>query len=233
MSNPDSLALERIEQRPQTLRLIALERLRDAILEGRIVPGERLVERTLSDRLGVSRSVIREVIRNLESEGLVETTGSGPRLATINRDETSQVYAIRLQLESAAAAACARKATPEVLRALTAELDAIAQAHAEHKPINALRATNSFYETMFLGGGHTVAWEIVQRLHGRISRLRAMTLSSEQRKADGLSQMREIVSAIKAGDAARAEAACRQHVEGAARQADILLTSRDSEVESV
>ncbi|HWU01985.1 MAG TPA: GntR family transcriptional regulator, partial [Novosphingobium sp.] len=68
MTAPDDLALERIEQRPQTLRLIALDRVRDAILEGRILPGERLVERTLSDRLGVSRSVIREVIRNLESE---------------------------------------------------------------------------------------------------------------------------------------------------------------------
>ena len=73
------MSLERIEARPQTLRLIALDRVRDAIMQGQIAPGERLVERTLGERLGVSRSVIREVIRNLESEGLVESTASGPR----------------------------------------------------------------------------------------------------------------------------------------------------------
>src|SRR5690349_2098421 len=93
-------ALSRIEDRPQTLRIIALERMRDAILEGRIAPGERLVERQLCDQLGVSRSVVREVLRNLESEGLVETSSvHGPRLARINGDQASQIYEIRMLLE--------------------------------------------------------------------------------------------------------------------------------------
>jgi len=69
------------------------------------------VERNLAERLGVSRSVIREVIRNLESEGLVEGTPSGPRLGIITIDQWEQIYDIRIQLESSAVAACARVAT--------------------------------------------------------------------------------------------------------------------------
>ena len=63
----------RIDTPPVTLREMALERLRNAIIAGLFSPGQRLVERTLCDQLGVSRSVIREVLRHLETEGLIET----------------------------------------------------------------------------------------------------------------------------------------------------------------
>ncbi len=223
MTQTPDLALARIEERPQTLRLIALDRLREAILEGRMQPAERLVERTLSDRLGVSRSVIREVLRNLESEGLVETTGSGPRLATISRDEARQVYEIRGQLESSAAAACARATTPAIVAQLESALSALSDAHVKGSTIDALRATNVFYEAMFLGGGHTIAWDVVARLFGRISRMRAMTLGTDGRKAAGYDQLRQIASAIARGDADGAADACRQHVAAAATIAEDLL----------
>lgn len=228
MNDTSEFSLARIEERPQTLRLIALDRVREAILEGRILPGERMVERTLSDRLGVSRSVIREVLRNLESEGLVETTGSGPRLATINRDEARQIYEIRGQLEASAFAACAAAKTPAIVEQLETALATIADAHAKGSTIDALRATTSFYETVFLAGGHTIAWEVVQRLYGRISRLRAMTLATDGRQAAGLEQLRLIVAAIARGDAAKAAEACRKHVAAAARIADRLLAGPEA-----
>lgn len=208
--------MEKIETRPQTLRLIALERVRDAILEGRIAPGERLVERSLGERLGVSRSVIREVIRNLESEGLVESTPSGPRLSVIAVDQARQIYEIRIQLESSAAAACAKQSTEQVVADLRSALSEIEQAHAEKHPIGALRATMRFYETMFLSGGHDIAWEIVQRLNSRISQLRAMTLSVVGRQAAGLKRLAKIVSCIENHDAAGAAEACREHISEAA-----------------
>ncbi|MBB4086751.1 GntR family transcriptional regulator (plasmid) [Sphingomonas carotinifaciens] len=209
-------ALDRIETRPQTLRLMALDRMRDAILEGRIAPGERLVERTLTERLGVSRSVIREVIRNLESEGLVEGTPSGPRLASLSVGQAEQIYEIRVQLESSAVAACARVATATTIRDLHAALQDIAQAHKDRNPTGALRATTRFYEIIFTTGGHDIAWEIVQRLNSRISQLRAMTLSVVGRQAAGLSRLTRIVSLIEAHEPDAAAAACREHVQEAA-----------------
>lgn len=208
--------LEKIGTRPQTLRLIALDRVRDAVMEGRIAPGERLVERTLAESLGVSRSVIREVIRNLESEGLVENAPSGPRLATISPAQAVQIYEIRMQLESSAAAACAEVSTPETVSRLEAALDAIRQAHEDRNPIGALRASTQFYEIIFTTGGHDIAWDIVQRLNGRISQMRAMTLSVVGRQAAGLKRLGKIVAAIADRNPTAASNACREHVQEAA-----------------
>ena len=75
----------RIAHPPTTLRELAVERLRQAIISGRFPGGARLVERTLCDQLGVSRSVVREAIRYLEAEGLVETLPrSGPVVAKLD-----------------------------------------------------------------------------------------------------------------------------------------------------
>ena len=77
-SQPDALLIDRPAK---TLRQLALEKMREAILTMKFRPGERLVERALCERLGVSRSVVREVLRHLESEGLVETI---PNLSLIH-----------------------------------------------------------------------------------------------------------------------------------------------------
>ena len=101
----------KIENPPQTLRELVLEKMRGAILSGRFKSGERLVERTLCDQLGVSRSVVREVIRYLEAEGLVESMpNKGPMVARMDWDQARQIYDIRLLLEQSAAAACAATA---------------------------------------------------------------------------------------------------------------------------
>lgn len=101
--------MSRIDQPPQTLRDIVQERMREAIIAGQFAPGERLVERPLCDQLGVSRTVVRETIRYLEAEGLVEILpGKGPIVAQLSWEDARQIYDIRQMLETAAATACAR-----------------------------------------------------------------------------------------------------------------------------
>lgn len=219
--------MERIEERPQTLRLIALDRVRSAILEGRIVPGERLIERSLGEKLGVSRSVIREVIRNLESEGLVENSAAGPRLATISSEQAQQIYEIRMQLESSAAAACARNCTAGTIARLKNALSGIEAAHRDKDPIAALHASEQFYETIFTASGHDVAWDIVQRLNGRISQLRAMTLSVAGRQIKGLEHLSRILESIAAKDPEAAANACRAHLLEASTIAVDMLRQRE------
>lgn len=225
-SRPVEDILEKIEARPQTLRQIALDRVRDAIMEGQIAPGERLVERTLGDRLGVSRSVIREVIRNLESEGLVENTAAGPRLSTITPEQARQIYEIRMQLESSAVAACADLASAKTVAQLREALAAIGAAHQAKNPVDALRASTHFYEIIFETGGHDIAWEIVQRLNSRISQMRAMTLSVVGRQAAGLQRLTRIVDAIANKNPEAAAEACREHVSEAGSIAAEMLRNR-------
>lgn len=214
----------RIDQRPTTLKEVALERVRDAIIEGAFEPGERLVERQLCERLGVSRSVVREVIRHLESEGLVETVPNrGPRVCRLNRDTALEIYEIRALLEPAAADACARLATPGTAALLEAALESLDQAHQAQDGLAALAATTRFYEVIFTTGRKQVAWEMVQRLNGRISRLRAMTLASEDRHANGMRRLRQIQRAIADQKPQRAAEACRRHVAEAAEIAAGLI----------
>ncbi len=222
--NAENLAALRIESPPATLREIALERMRRAIIGGVFEPGERLVERTLCEQLGVSRSVIREVIRHLEAEGLVEMLAKqGPIVATLNWDDARQIYEIRAALEATAVADCARVAGPDVKAALRKAMTELERTSKQNSPVGVLDATTDFYKVVFEAGGHSIAWEIVSRLNSRISRLRVMTLSTANRMSSGPSQIREIFSAIEANDPDAAASACRAHVGAAATLAKTIL----------
>ena len=217
----------RIAHSPTTLRELAVDRLRQAIISGRFSGGDRLVERTLCDQLGVSRSVVREAIRYLEAEGLVETQGrSGPMVARLDWDQAQQVYAIRRLLESDAAAACARAADAAVKAQLQAALLRLDTAFAEATPAQLYDATTGFYQVIFTAAGHGVAWEIVQRLNSRISRLRALTLATTDRRISGPAHMARICAAICAGDAEAAAQAVREHLDDASAIARTLLETR-------
>lgn len=214
----------RIHEAPATLRALAVDRLRGAIIAGRFQGGDRLVERTLCDQLGVSRSVVREVIRTLEAEGLVDTSGrAGPVVARLDWAQAAQIYDIRRLLESAAAAECARRADGAVKARLQEALAALQAAFSDAQPSALYAATTGFYQVIFAAAGHEIAWEIVQRLNGRISRLRAMTLATTDRRTSGPAHMARIAGAICANDPAAAKQAVRDHLKEAAEIARRLL----------
>lgn len=224
IKNADSLAALRIETPPATLREMALERMRRAIISGLFEPGARLVERTLCEQLGVSRSVIREVIRHLEAEGLVEMLAKqGPIVARLEWDDARQIYEIRAALEATAVADCARVADAKVKAELQKSLSELDRTSSQNSPVGILDATTSFYRTIFYAGGHTIAWDIVSRLNSRISRLRVMTLSTTNRTTSGPAQIREIFAGIERNDPEAAAAACRAHVAAAAAIAEDII----------
>ncbi|MEM9632491.1 MAG: GntR family transcriptional regulator [Pseudomonadota bacterium] len=221
--------LEKISQPPATLRDMVQERMREAIIAGHFKPGERLVERPLCEQLGVSRTVIRETIRYLEAEGLVEILpGRGPIVARMSWDDARQIYDIRRMLETAAARACASRITPERKARLLEALDQLKKGVADKNPGEVFTATADFYSEIFDGAGHNVAWEIVQRLNGRISRLRMMTLSSSDRERPGPDHMQAICEAIVSGDAEAAGAAVARHLDDTTAIAERLLAAEEN-----
>ncbi|MDC0659909.1 GntR family transcriptional regulator [Leisingera sp. SS27] len=219
--------MSKIDHQPQTLRDIVQERMREAIISGQFAPGERLVERPLCDQLGVSRTVVRETIRYLEAEGLVEILpGKGPIVAQLTWADARQIYDIRQMLETAAATACAQQITPQLAEQLKAALQDLQEAVAAGVPTPMLQATTEFYRIIFDGAGHNVAWEIAQRLNGRISRLRAVTLSTAERQKPGPAHMRDICEAIVSGNTEAARTAIEQHLSDAKHTAERLLQEK-------
>ena len=207
----------RIDHPVTTLRALAVDKLRQAIISGRFTSGERLVERALCDQLGVSRSIVREAIRYLEAEGLVETQPrSGPVVARLDWQDARQIYDIRRLLEADAAADCARKADEATATRLRAALAGLNRSFAEGGPTQLYAATTAFYEVIFIAAGHNIAWDIVQRLNGRISRLRALTLASSNRRVSGPAHMARICEAICARNPEAAAAAVNDHLRDAA-----------------
>lgn len=226
----ENAPLSKIDKPPATLRDMVQERMREAIIDGHFKPGERLIERVMCEQLGVSRTVIRETIRYLEAEGLVEyLPHKGPIIARMNWNEARQIYDIRRMLETAAATTCASNMTPQLAGQLQAALADLKQSYGEKSPGALFRATASFYQVIFEGAGHSVAWEIVQRLNGRISRLRMMTLSSSDRKQPGQAHMKAICDAIASGDPEAARQAVNRHLDDVTTIAERLLAAEDLE----
>lgn len=227
------LKLEKIEKAPQTLRDIVQNRLREAILSGKFAPGSRLVERPLCEQLGVSRTVVRETIRYLEAEGLVEIIPNrGPIVATLNWDQAKQVYDIRRQLEGAAAVACAQSQGDDFAANLSAALAALQSKIHDTEWLDFLQATTHFYQLIFKEAGHGIAWDIVQRLNGRISRLRTLTITDRTRERSGMSHMIAIHDAIVARDAQRAQRAVEDHISDAANVAHRFLNEAETEAQN-
>ncbi|WP_434665037.1 GntR family transcriptional regulator [Paraburkholderia sp. A3BS-1L] len=212
-------------QRPTvTLRELALEKMRTAILEAHFQPGERLVERSLCEILGVSRTVVREVLRHLETEGLVASLPNhGPIVAVLDFETAAEIYEIRALLEGEAAMACAQHVDAPVVVELAACIDQIQHAFEaqDHQAVKAL--TTAFYERMFIAGKKHVAWEIVQSLTARINRLRALTIASDDRGHQAVDEMRQILAAIETGNGAGAREAAIAHVDRVAEIARKLL----------
>lgn len=223
--NSEISTLKKIDKAPQTLRDIVQERMRTAIIEGHFAPGERLVERPLCEQLGVSRTVIRETIRFLEAEGLVEIIPNrGPIVATFDWSQAKQIYDIRRQLEASAAAACATTQNPDFAPQLSAALRSLAATMDDTTWTKLLQASTQFYEIIFTEADHTVAWDIVQRLNGRISRLRAMTLSAKDRSRPGIDHMTAIHDAILSKDPKAARRAVNAHIDDASQVAQHVLS---------
>ncbi|MEI9406406.1 GntR family transcriptional regulator [Mesorhizobium argentiipisi] len=206
----------RIDRSAKTLRTLALERMREAIMDFHFQPGERLVERPLCDQLGVSRSVVREVLRQLEAEGLVQMIpGHGPAVAKPDLGRTDEIYELRALLEGIAARACAMSATNAQLALLDSALANLVEAWASGKPAEVMRATTKFYEVLFEAADKRVAWEIVIGLNVRINQLRSMTILSANRRGPAIAEMTEIMDAVRSRKPDEAEAAARRHVESA------------------
>jgi len=206
----------RIDDVP-TVRAIVARKLREAIMSGNLKPGQRLVERELCEMMGVSRPSIREALRLLEADGLVNTVPHrGPMVSTISLEEARQLYAARAVLEGFAGRECARLHDPAVVRKIGEALTRLKAALAESDMIAVLEAKTDFYAALIGGCQNAFIERMLKPLHDRITLLRITSMSHPKRVNKSLREVTAIWRAIQSGDEDLAERCCVDHIKAAA-----------------
>jgi DNA-binding GntR family transcriptional regulator len=209
-----------IEKSAAPLRRNVTDALRTAIIEGRLAPGARLIERELIQMTGVSRTVIREALRQLESEGVVATIpNKGPVVRQLTLEEAKDLYLIRAVLEGLAAKMFVDKASDADVAELKVALDDTVAAYRDGEPDEVLNAKNRFYETLTQGAGSEILSQMLATLHARIRRWRALGLGhpkrSPTRSRESVKGLRDLFEAVKRRDADEAEDIARREVANA------------------
>jgi DNA-binding GntR family transcriptional regulator len=203
------------------------DQLRRAIVQGRFPPGEHLSDRVLTDRFQVSRSVVREAIRQLEAEGLVETfpyRGSFVRTLTVR--EAEQVYAVRGVLEALAAKEFARRATDAQIALLEESFQPILNFDASRPNQELIDLKQKFYDVLLAGCGNTYIRTMLSQLLNVNARLRATSLSAPGRLPQMVAELEALMAALRVRDQEAAWRASLAHVENAAAVALNLLRQR-------
>ncbi|KPP83894.1 MAG: transcriptional regulator [Rhodobacteraceae bacterium HLUCCA08] len=201
------------------------------IIDGRFEPGQRLTERELTEMLGVSRTVLRESLRQLESEGLISLVPNrGPIVRDLTLDEARELYRIREALEGLGARLFAERSEPVAVAALEAAFDEVTAAYREGDPGKVLEAKNTFYDAIHTGANSTTLSKMLSTVLAQVWRWRAVGLShpnrSSSRSDESVTNLADVVDAIRSGDADRAEAAARHEVRLAAAEVMRILDQR-------
>ncbi|MNC84528.1 putative HTH-type transcriptional regulator YdfH [compost metagenome] len=207
-----------------------LDGLRRAIIDGRLAPGARLVERELTGMMRVSRTVIREALRQLESEGLIAIIpNKGPVVRALTLAEAQDLYHIRAVLEGLAARLFTEHADDAQVKRIGQALEVVVKAYAGGDARQVLETKNRFYDVLFEGAGSETLSSMLGTLHARIWRWRALGLShperSAQRSKESIRNLRAMLAAIRKRDAAAAERITREEASRAAAEVMRLLES--------
>ena len=209
-----------IEKKSATLRGLVEDKLREAIAAGVFAPGQRLIERELCDMLGVGRTSVREALRQLEAESLIESLPhKGPVVARISVEEARQLYSLRTLLEAHAGWRCAQTADDNFLQRLDAAVEMFVQASECKERVAMIEAKTAFYDLLMEGCGNKYITRTLTGLHNQISALRLTSMSRPDRLPRSIAEIRDIAAAIRSGDPARAADACRRHIENASEVA--------------
>lgn len=209
-----------IEKKSATLRGLVEDKLREAIAAGVFAPGQRLIERELCDMLGVGRTSVREALRQLEAESLIESLPhKGPVVARISVEEARQLYALRTLLEAHAGRRCAQTADDDFLQRLDAAVETFVKASECKERVAMIEAKTAFYDLLMEGCGNKYITRTLTGLHNQISALRLTSMSRPDRLPQSIAEIRAIAAAIRSGDPARAADACRRHIENASEVA--------------
>jgi DNA-binding GntR family transcriptional regulator len=225
---PGSASLSVDGRRPLlSIRQQASDRLRTAIYDGDLKPGQRLTEREICETFGVSRTVAREALRELEAERLIENQRGGVTIAKMSDREIFDLYEMRILLEARACSLCAAAMTPKLAAVLTDAMEAIELAATSGNRQEQRDSNKRFYDEIFRASGNVVLHQILAALHGRVAYLRTVSMSEPGRPQASLQELQALGLALTAGDTVAAARLSTDHIVAARAAALHALSGRD------
>jgi DNA-binding GntR family transcriptional regulator len=209
-----------VQQQSAPLRNKIIAALRSAIETGVLEPGARLVEKDLCEQLSVSRTSLREALRELQAEGILGYIANrGLSVSAVSTDDARNIYRLRSVLEALVVEQFIEKASDAQLDALERDAEALKKAYRGGVLEQMLSAKRAFYDRICSGAENPIAFDMITRLVLRTSSLRARSLVRKQRQQQSIKEIDVLVQAIRRRNTEEARRAAIAHVEHAARSA--------------
>ena len=204
-----------IEHKTISLADQVFEHLEINILSGKYSKGETLTESKLSVELGVSRTPIREALRRLEQEHLIEEAPKGVVVVGITEKDLDDIFAIRLKLEGHVAAMAAKNHTEGEL-AIVREALEFQEFYLDKNDPDRIKSMDSrFHETIYKMSGSTVFYDVLEPLHKKILKYRKASVSNTSRAEASVAEHRAIYEALVARDSELASKLVLEHLNNA------------------
>ena len=204
-----------IEHKTISLADQVFDHLENDILSGKYQRGEILTESKLSAELGVSRTPIREALRRLEQEHIIEESGKGSVVIGINEKDLEDIFMIRKSLECQVAELAAKNRTEEQLKQLREALE-FQEFYLNKKDPDQIKLMDSrFHETLYKLSGSTAFYDTLVPLHKKIQKYRRASVTNSSRAEASVAEHRKIYEAIESQNTALAAKYASEHVENA------------------
>ena len=196
------------------LRDVVFNTLRQAILKGELKPGERLMEIALAERLGVSRTPIREAMRKLELEGLVVMIPRrGAQVANITEKDLNDVLEVRIALENVAIEKACKNMTDEDMSRLWVAAKSFEHTIGEGNLVKLAEADVAFHEIIYQASDNKRLIQTLNNLREQIDRYRVEYLKDGETRDVLVREHEELTRAIRERDVERAQKISFQHIE--------------------
>ena len=200
--------------KPRLARDEAYAKLREWIIEGTLGPGEQIRDTELASALGVSRMPVREALRRLEDEGLVESSANRwTRVAPLDMRQAEELYPIVRSLETLAVSLTGRRLKKDDLKTMEEANTWLERALEEGDAVGASRADDAFHQVFLERCGNTELIRIVAALKMKLRRLEIAYFGENTRADRSLADHREIVEAFETRDFEQAVEVLRRHWE--------------------
>jgi DNA-binding GntR family transcriptional regulator len=202
-----------LQSRASTTVDAAAEKLRHAVMHGQLLPGQKLIEATLCRELDISRPSLREALRVLEAERLIELVPNrGPQVAKLGLTDVQEIHEVWSLLTGRAAYLFAEIASPEDIAAQEAAYAEVKAVFSSGVSLDLLAASNNFFRCIASRCGNHTLFDVVTQLVSRINFLRAQAIL-HQRLGDLYAQeLGEIMDAIREKNPGATRRAVERHI---------------------